>query len=125
MVKYRDEELDRIFAALADPSRRRLLLALRDGEAAVEELGRPLGLSTPGTLKHLAVLERSGLVATEKIGRRRVCRLEAERLAAAEEWMVNVRAFWRDRLTALAETLEAPDPSDLPGPGPDHDPENP
>lgn len=83
MVKYSEDELDRIFAALADPSRRSLVLALRSGEATVEELGRPLGLSTPGAMKHLAVLERSGLIVTEKRGRRRFCRLEADRLAAA------------------------------------------
>lgn len=106
MVKYLDEELDRIFAALADPSRRNLLLSLRSGEASVEELGRPLGLSTPGVMKHLAVLERSGLIATEKRGRRRYCRLEADRLASAEEWMVNVRSFWNERLTQLADHLE-------------------
>lgn len=107
MVKYQDEELDRIFGALADPSRRRLVLALRSGEATVEELGRPLGISTPGVMKHLAVLERSGLIVTEKRGRRRFCRLEADRLAHAEEWMVNVRAFWRGSLTRLADHLES------------------
>lgn len=82
------------------------MLSLRAGEATVEELGRPLGISTPGVMKHLAVLERSGLVATEKRGRSRFCRLEAERLAAAEAWMSEVRNFWKGSLTRLASHLE-------------------
>lgn len=106
MVNFSETDLDRIFGALADPSRRSLVLALRTGERTVEELGRPLGFSTPGVMKHLAVLELSGLIATEKRGRRRFCRLEAERLALAEEWMVNVRNFWRESLTQLADHLE-------------------
>jgi DNA-binding transcriptional ArsR family regulator len=106
VVKYREDELDRIFGALADPSRRHLVLSLRSGEATVEELGRPLGISTPGVMKHLAVLERSGLIATEKRGRSRYCRLEAERLASAEQWMAEVRSFWKGSLTRLANHLE-------------------
>lgn len=106
MVKYSETDLDLIFGALSDPSRRRLVLTLRSGEATVEELGRPLGISTPGVMKHLSVLERSGLIVTEKRGRRRFCRLEAERLAAAEEWMAEVRAFWSGSLTRLANHLE-------------------
>ncbi|RYG38990.1 ArsR family transcriptional regulator [bacterium] len=106
MVKFPETDLDRIFGALADPSRRRLVLSLRSGEATVEELGRPLGISTSGVMKHLAVLERSGLITTEKRGRQRFCRLEAERLAAAEEWMAEVRNFWADGLTRLADHLD-------------------
>lgn len=74
MVKYQEEELDRIFGALGDPSRRHWVRTLRSGEATVEQLGRPLGLSTPGVMKHLAVLERSGRIAGEKRGRSRSCR---------------------------------------------------
>ena len=82
------------------------MLTLRSGEATVEELGRPLGISTPGVMKHLAVLEKSGLIVTEKRGRSRFCRLQAERLIHAEEWMANVRAFWTVNLTRLADHLE-------------------
>lgn len=106
MVNYQQADLDRIFGALADPSRRRLVLTLRSGEATVEELGRPLGISTPGVMKHLAVLERSGLITTEKRGRRRFCRLEAERLATAELWMAEARNFWNGSLTRLVNHLE-------------------
>ena len=106
MVKYQEADLDRIFGALADPSRRQLVLALRSGEATVEDLGRPLGFSTPGVMKHLSILERSGLIITEKRGRRRFCRLEAERLATAEEWMAEVRTFWKGSLTRLAYHLQ-------------------
>ncbi len=106
MVKCKEAELDRIFGALSDPSRRRLVLTLRSGEATVEELGRPLGISTPGVMKHLAVLERSGLIVTEKRGRHRFCRLEPDRLATAEEWMAEVRSFWSGSLARLANHLE-------------------
>jgi DNA-binding transcriptional ArsR family regulator len=106
MVKYQDAELDGIFGALADPSRRFLVLSLRNGESTVEDLGRPLGISTPGIMKHLAVLERSGLIKTEKRGRSRYCRLEAERLATAEKWMAEVRTFWDGSLRRLASHLE-------------------
>ena len=106
MVKYQEIDLNHIFAALADPTRRRLVFTLRSGEATVEELGRPLGISTPGVMKHLAVLERSGLITTEKRGRSRFCRLEAERLATAEAWMAEVRSFWDGSLTRLANHLE-------------------
>ena len=88
------------------PHGRRLVFTLRSGEATVEELGRPLGISTPGVMKHLAVLERSGLITTEKRGRSRFCRLEAERLATAEAWMTEVRDFWHGSLTRLANHLE-------------------
>jgi len=106
MVNYQGEDLNLIFGALADPLRRRLVLTLRSGEASVEELGRPLGISMPGVMKHLAVLERSGLITTEKRGRRRFCRLEADRLVAAEKWMTEVRNFWDESLTRLATHLE-------------------
>ena len=106
MVKYQEVELDRVFGALADPARRFLVLSLRNGEASLEELGRPLGISTPGLMKHLAVLERSGLVTTEKRGRRRFCRLQADQLATAEQWMSEIRLFWSGSLNRLADHLE-------------------
>ena len=72
----------------------------------MEDLGRPLGISTPGVMKHLAVLERSGLVTSEKRGRSRYCRLDPDRLIDAEEWMANVRNFWNSSLTRLVNHLE-------------------
>jgi DNA-binding transcriptional ArsR family regulator len=106
VVRYQEAELDQVFGALADPSRRHLVLSLRSGEATVEALGRPLGISTPGIMKHIAVLERSGLITTEKRGRSRFCRLDADRLASAEQWMAEVRNFWSGALTNLANHLE-------------------
>jgi DNA-binding transcriptional ArsR family regulator len=106
MVKCQRSELDDIFGALADPSRRFMVLSLRSGRATVEELGRPLGISTPAAMKHVAVLERSGLVVSEKLGRKRYCRLQADRLATAEEWMAEVRTFWSGTLNRLATHLE-------------------
>ena len=106
MVKFKEADLDLIFGALADPTRRRLVFSLRSGEATVEELGRPLAISTPGVMKHLAILERSGLITTEKRGRSRFCRLEADRLATAEQWTAEVRGFWDGGLTRLANLME-------------------
>jgi DNA-binding transcriptional ArsR family regulator len=109
MVKCLDSELDAIFGALADRNRRSIVLSLREGESTVEELGRPLGITTAGTMKHLGILERSGLVVTEKRGRQRYCRLQAQSLLSAEEWMTEVREFWAISLTRLADHLEGED----------------
>lgn len=106
MAKYCRSELDDIFGALADPSRRFIVLSLREKSATVEELARPLGISTPSTMKHLAVLERSGLVTSQKIGRKRYCQLQPEPLKAAEEWMAEVRTFWTGALSRLAAQVE-------------------
>lgn len=72
----------------------------------MEQLARPLDLSTPGVMKHLAVLEKSGLVVSEKRGRSRYCRLEAQKLAAAQEWISEVRDFWEGSLNRLVDYLE-------------------
>lgn len=106
MVKYSSYDLDSVFGALADPSRRQIVLTLRAGEATVEELGRPLGISTPGVMKHLAVLEKSGLILTEKKGRSRFCSLKPDRLNIAEDWIEEAKLFWQANLTRLANHLE-------------------
>ena len=77
MVKYNDAALDRVFAALADPTRRGILAALAAGSGPVSELAQPFGMSLPGFVKHLRVLEDAGLVAREKTGRVVTCELSA------------------------------------------------
>jgi DNA-binding transcriptional ArsR family regulator len=84
--------LDQLFQALADPSRRAMVDRLTHGPAAVSELARPLAMSLPAVVQHLGVLERAGLVRSEKVGRVRTCRLEPAGLRTAEQWIADRRA---------------------------------
>lgn len=98
--------LDRAFAALADPTRRRIVERLVRGPASVGELARPLPMALPTVLQHLKVLEESGLVSSRKQGRVRTCRVEPENLGAAQAWLDEQRALWAarfDRFDALVE----------------------
>ena len=83
----RTEHLDATFAALADPTRRAILSRLASGEASVMELAEPFAMSQPAISKHLKVLERAGLISRGRDAQRRPCRLEAQPLAAANEWL--------------------------------------
>ena len=105
MVNYADPTLDRVFAALADPTRRGVLEALAGGSAAVSELAAPSGMSLPGFLKHLRVLEEAGLIARSKEGRVVSCELSAEPMKAASTWMSRYEKFWSDKLDSLARYL--------------------
>lgn len=109
------QALDRTFHALADPSRRWIVERLSRGPASVSELAAPLDMSLPAVVQHLAVLEESGLVRSEKIGRVRTCRIEAGALQAAEQWINDRRTTWERRLDRLgdflAETADEPTPS--------------
>ena len=98
--------LDRVFQALADPSRRGMVERLTRGPASVSELAQPLTMSLPAVLQHLQVLEASGLVRTRKIGRTRTCTIEPEALTLAEEWIGARRTLWERRLDRLGEYLE-------------------
>ena len=93
--------LDPIFHALADPTRRMVVQRLGRGPATVSDLARPFPITLPTFLKHVAVLEGAGLVATRKVGRVRSCALNPERLAAAERWFEEQRAVWRSRYENL------------------------
>ncbi|PVU81966.1 transcriptional regulator [Cellulomonas sp. WB94] len=105
-----------MFQALADPSRRNMVERLSRGPASVSELARPLAMSLPAVVQHLQVLEASGLVRTEKIGRVRTCRLEPASLDAAEHWITERRTAWERRLDRLgdylAQATEAPEHHD-------------
>jgi len=98
-------DLDLMFAALADTSRRSMVERLSRGPAAVKELAAPLPMSLPGVLQHLRVLETSGLVRSEKVGRVRTYRLEPVALQAAEQWIADRRAGWAHRLDRLGDFL--------------------
>ncbi len=98
--------LDLAFQALADPSRRARVDRLAKGPATVSELAKPLAMSLPGVMQHLAVLEASGLVVSEKVGRVRTCRIEPKALTQAERWIAERRALWERRLDRLGQFLE-------------------
>jgi DNA-binding transcriptional ArsR family regulator len=97
--------VDRVFHALADPSRRLIVERLSAGPASVSELAEPLPLSLPAVTQHLHVLEESGLVRSEKVGRVRTCRIEPKALRPVERWISERRATWERRLDRLGEYL--------------------
>lgn len=99
--------LDSLFHALADPTRRAVISRLLKGAAPVKQLSEPFEIGLPAFLKHLTVLEVSGLIHTEKQGRVRTCRVDAERLAAAEGWLSQQRAVWQGRTDRLAAFVES------------------
>jgi DNA-binding transcriptional ArsR family regulator len=105
MVKYSDDELDAVFAALADPTRRSVLNTLAGGSSAVSDLAAPHGMSLPGFLKHLRVLEDAGLIERNKAGRVVSCELDAAPLKAASTWMSRYEKFWTEKLDSLARYL--------------------
>ena len=102
---YAPEPVELLFAALSDPSRRAMVDRLTYGPASVSELARPLEMSLPAVVQHLHVLEASGLVRSEKVGRVRTCRIEPGGLRAAESWVTERRRSWEERLDRLGEYL--------------------
>ena len=105
MLNY-PQVLDPAFQALADPTRRAIVVRLSQGPASVKEIAKPLPMSLPAVMQHLAVLEASGLVASEKLGRVRTCRLDADGLIACERWLTARRTEWESRLDRLEAYLE-------------------
>lgn len=99
------QELDQVFRALSDPTRRAVLERLTRGPAAMTELARPFDMALPSFSQHLGVLERSGLVRSRKRGRVRTYRLVPRSLQAAEHWMARQQALWERRLDQLDEFL--------------------
>ena len=94
--------IDRVFKALGDPTRRAILERLSEEPISVSQLAEPLEISLPAVMQHLQILEDSGLVHTEKIGRTRTCQLEPNGLSAAEQWLAQRRLLWQRRLDRLA-----------------------
>jgi DNA-binding transcriptional ArsR family regulator len=97
--------LDLVFQALADPTRRVMVERLTRGPTSVSELARPLDMSLPAVVQHLQVLEASGLVRSEKVGRVRTCRIEPAALRTAEQWIADRRTQWERKLDRLASYL--------------------
>ncbi len=100
------DQLDRTFAALADPTRRAILARLATGEASVTELARPFAMTQPAISKHLKVLERAGLISRGRDRQWRPARLRAQPLRAVAEWTEGYREFWEERYERLDEYLE-------------------
>ncbi|MES2340362.1 MAG: metalloregulator ArsR/SmtB family transcription factor [Pseudomonadota bacterium] len=105
--------LDLMFQALADPARRGMVERLSRGPASVSELAQPLAMSLPAVMQHLAVLEASGIVRSQKVGRVRTCQIDPDALSLAETWINERRTLWAKRLDRLGDVLAAnPDNGD-------------
>jgi DNA-binding transcriptional ArsR family regulator len=102
-------DIDRLFHALGDPSRRAIMEKLSEGPLTVSRLAEPLDITLAAVVQHLQVLEESGLVRTEKVGRVRTCRIEPKGLSAAEQWIADRRSTWERRLDRLGDLLAKPD----------------
>jgi DNA-binding transcriptional ArsR family regulator len=98
-------DLDRVFQALADPGRRLMVERLSEGPASVSELGRPLSMSLAAVVQHVQVLEASGLVWSQKVGRTRTCSINPAALRSAESWIAERRGLWERRLDRLGDFL--------------------
>jgi DNA-binding transcriptional ArsR family regulator len=111
------EQLDRTFAALADPTRRAILARLTLGDASVGQLLEPFAISQPAISKHLKVLERAGLVERGRDAQFRPCRLNAAPLASAAGWLEEYRRFWEmslDRLDGYVKVMKAKEKKSVP-----------
>lgn len=97
--------LDATFSALADPTRRAIIARLADGEMALSKLAEPFDMSLTAVSKHVGVLSDAGLVKVDKRGRTRHCRLRAEQMKDAYDWLNGYRQFWHDQFDALARHL--------------------
>jgi DNA-binding transcriptional ArsR family regulator len=104
MLNYQPQ-LDLVFQALADPTRRAIVERLGRGPATVSQLALPFAMSLPAVVQHIHVLEASGLVRSEKVGRVRTCRMDSLALSTAERWIADRRAIWEQRLDRLGEVL--------------------
>ncbi len=106
-----DDELTRVFSALADPTRRSILARLAEGDASVAELAEPFAMSQPAVSKHLKVLEGAGLISRSRVATARYSHLEARALKEADAWMQRYKRYWNDSFdrldSALAEYLAA------------------
>jgi DNA-binding transcriptional ArsR family regulator len=102
------DPLDTVFAALADATRRAIVVRLAQGETHVGDLLLPLAISGPAVSRHLRVLERAGLIERSVAAQRRICRLRGPGLRVAHDWLSQYRGFWEESLDRLASLLEEP-----------------
>jgi DNA-binding transcriptional ArsR family regulator len=108
-MQKKNPSVDRVFHALGDPTRRSILEKLSEGPISVSRLAEPLDITLAAVVQHLQVLEESGLVQTEKIGRVRTCRIEPAGLSTAEQWIRDRRSRWERRLDRLGDLLAEPE----------------
>lgn len=102
----RKANVDRVFHALGDPTRRALVERLSQGPITVSQLAAPFAITLAAVVQHLQILEKSGLVRTEKVGRVRTCRMEADGFTQVEQWIDDRRTIWERRLDRLGDLLE-------------------
>jgi DNA-binding transcriptional ArsR family regulator len=101
-------DLDRLFSALSDPTRRAIVARLaRQGEATISDLARPFAMSLPAISKHVRVLERAGLLERQVRGREHRCRLQPRPLKEAVDWLTEYRRYWEGQMDALSRYLES------------------
>jgi DNA-binding transcriptional ArsR family regulator len=111
-MRRKKPNIDRVFHALGDPSRRAIMEKLSQGPTSVSRLAQPLDITLAAVVQHLQVLEESGLVQTEKVGRVRTCRIEPAGLSVAQQWIGDRRSMWERQLDRLGDLLAQPDESD-------------
>jgi DNA-binding transcriptional ArsR family regulator len=111
-MSRKNPDIDRIFHALGDSTRRAIMEKLSAGPISVSQLAAPLDVTLAAVVQHLQILEDSGLVQTEKVGRVRTCRIEPAGLSAAEQWIADRRSMWERRLDRLGDLLAEPGESD-------------
>lgn len=102
-------QIDRVFHALGDPTRRAMIEKLSEGPVSVSRLAKPLDITLAAVVQHLQVLEKSGLVRTEKVGRVRTCRVEPKGLSVVERWVADRRSLWEARFDRLGKLLAEPE----------------
>jgi DNA-binding transcriptional ArsR family regulator len=103
--------IDRVFHALGDPTRRAIVEKLSQRPLSVSMLAKPLSITLAAVVQHLEILEKSGLVHTEKVGRVRTCQIQTDGLSVVEQWVSDRRALWEARFDRLADLLAEPDES--------------
>lgn len=104
-IGYQTSDLDAVFSALADPTRRAILSRLTKGEASVAELAKPFEISQPAISRHLKVLKNAGLIERNIDRQRRPAKLKAQNMVAAVDWLTEFRAFWGTSFTQLDDLL--------------------
>ena len=114
---HSQSNLDAVFAALADPTRRAILSRLADGQASVNEIAAPFEISQPAVSRHLKVLERAGLIERDVDEQRRPARLKAQEMAAAVDWLTEFKAFWGTSFDQLDNVLSTMNQAEAKEPG--------